>query len=55
MKKIGWLPIVLLGVSTLALLVLFVLKVIDNNKQMAIIGQTPFPSTPAGVRFLYRM
>jgi hypothetical protein len=40
MKKIGWLPIALLGLSTLALLVLFVLKVIDNNKQMAIIGQT---------------
>ena len=40
MKKLGLLPIILLGLSTLALLVLFVLKAIDNNKQLALIGQT---------------
>jgi hypothetical protein len=40
MKKIGWLPIILLGLSTLALLVLFVLKAIDNKKQLTLIGET---------------
>ncbi len=40
MKKIGLIPIILLGLSTLALLVLFVLKAIDNNKQQALINQT---------------
>ena len=40
MKKLGLLPIILLGLSTLALLVLFVLKAIDNNKQLALINQT---------------
>ena len=40
MKKIGWLPIILLGLSTLALLVLFVVKAVDNNKQRALISQT---------------
>ena len=40
MKKLGLVPIILLGLSTLALLVLFVLKAIDNNKQLALIGQT---------------
>lgn len=40
MKKIGLVPIILLGLSTLALVVLFVLKVVDNNKQRTLIGQT---------------
>ena len=40
MKKIGWVPLILLGLSTLALLVLFVMKVIENNQQQAIINQT---------------
>lgn len=43
MKKLGLLPIILLGLSTLMLLVLivlFVLKVVDNNKQRALISQT---------------
>ena len=40
MKKIGWLPIIIVGLSTLALLVLFVMKAIDNNKQRALISQT---------------
>lgn len=40
MKKLGLLPIILLGLSTLSLLILFVLKAIENNKQLALIGQT---------------
>ncbi len=40
MKKIGWLPIILLVVSTLVLGVMFVLKAIENNKQRTLIGQT---------------
>jgi len=40
MKKPGLLPLILLGLSTLALLVLFVLKAIDNNRQLALIRQT---------------
>lgn len=40
MKKMGWLPIIFLGVSTLALGVLFVLKAIDNRQQRISIGQT---------------
>ena len=40
MKKIGLLPIILLGLSTLILLVLFVMKAIENNKQLALLGQT---------------
>ena len=40
MKKIIWLPIILLGLSTLALLVLFVQKAIGYNRQLAKIGQT---------------
>jgi hypothetical protein len=40
MKKIGLVPIILLGLSTLALLILMVMKVIDNNQQRAIINQT---------------
>ena len=40
MKKIVWLPIILLGLSTLALLVLFVQKAIGYNRQLAKIGQT---------------
>lgn len=40
MKKFGYVPFILLGLSTLALLILFVLKAIDNNKQEALIGQT---------------
>jgi type II secretory pathway pseudopilin PulG len=40
MKKIGILPLILLGISTLVLLILFVMKVIENNQQQAIINQT---------------
>ena len=40
MKKLGWLPIALLGLSTLALVVLFVIKAVDNNKKRALISQT---------------
>jgi hypothetical protein len=40
MKKIIWLPIILLGLSTLALLVLFVQKAIGYNRQLAKIDQT---------------
>ena len=40
MKKIVWLPIILLGLSTLTLLVLFVQKAIGYNKQLAKVGQT---------------
>ena len=40
MKKIGLVPIILLGLSTLALVVLFVLKAVDNNKQRKLISQT---------------
>lgn len=40
MKKLGLLPIILVGLSTLALLVLFVVKAVDNNKQRALISQT---------------
>jgi hypothetical protein len=40
MKKFGWLPLLLLGLSSLVLLILLVLKVIENNEQQAIIDQT---------------
>lgn len=40
MKKLGWLPIAILGLSTLALVVLFVVKAIDNNQQRTLISQT---------------
>lgn len=43
MKKIGLLPIIFLGIATLALLVLlvlFVLKLVDNSKQRELISQT---------------
>jgi len=40
MKKLVWLPIILLGLSTLTLLVLFVQKAIGFNNQLAKVGKT---------------
>jgi len=40
MKKAGIIAVILMAASTLVLLVLFVLKAIDNNKQLALISQT---------------
>jgi hypothetical protein len=40
MKKLGLLPVILLALSTIALLVMFVLKAVDNQKQIKLLQLT---------------